>query len=119
MAKLEKTELPVMGFDYIFYCIGCRCYHGIRTTTLNNNTCVWGFNGDVDNPTITPSILVRHCCQEDKSDIICHSFITDGKIEYLGDCTHSYAGKTVDLLETNANLSDPWITATPYLRNRD
>jgi hypothetical protein len=27
----------------------------------------------------------------------CHSFITDGKIEFLSDCTHSLAGQTVEL----------------------
>lgn len=28
---------------------------------------------------------------------VCHSFVRDGKIEFLGDCTHEFAGKTVDL----------------------
>lgn len=27
----------------------------------------------------------------------CHSFVTDGRIQFLGDCTHSLAGQTVDL----------------------
>ena len=30
-------------------------------------------------------------------DAICHSFITDGSIEFLPDCTHELAGKTVPL----------------------
>jgi len=30
---------------------------------------------------------------------ICHSFIRDGKIQFLGDCTHALAGQTVDLPE--------------------
>jgi hypothetical protein len=30
---------------------------------------------------------------------VCHSFVTDGKIQYLSDCTHAMAGQTVDLLE--------------------
>lgn len=29
----------------------------------------------------------------------CHSFITDGKIQYLSDCFHELAGQTVDLPE--------------------
>lgn len=28
---------------------------------------------------------------------VCHSFVTDGCIQYLGDCTHRLAGQTVDL----------------------
>lgn len=33
----------------------------------------------------------------DNKPIICHSFITDGQIQYLSDCTHSLAGKTVPM----------------------
>lgn len=80
----------------------------------------WGFNGDLDRPTFTPSILVRtghHCggayaaqcwCniadripgQENDPSMcyLCHSFVTDGRIQFLGDCTHALAGQTVDLL---------------------
>lgn len=28
---------------------------------------------------------------------VCHSFVRDGQIEFLGDCTHSLAGQTVPL----------------------
>ena len=28
---------------------------------------------------------------------VCHSFIRDGRIQFLGDCTHHLAGQTVDL----------------------
>ena len=30
---------------------------------------------------------------------ICHSFVTDGKIQFLSDCTHGLAGQTVELSE--------------------
>jgi hypothetical protein len=30
---------------------------------------------------------------------VCHSFVTDGRIQFLGDCTHALAGQTVDLPE--------------------
>ena len=29
---------------------------------------------------------------------VCHSFVTDGKIQFLGDCTHELAGQTVELI---------------------
>ena len=35
----------------------------------------------------------------DHIDTVCHSFVTDGRIQFLGDCTHSLAGQTVDLPE--------------------
>ncbi|WP_241754456.1 hypothetical protein [Cupriavidus basilensis] len=30
---------------------------------------------------------------------VCHSFVTDGRIQFLGDCTHALAGQTVPLAE--------------------
>jgi hypothetical protein len=33
-----------------------------------------------------------------KNDI-CHSFIKNGKIQYLSDCTHELKGKTVQLTD--------------------
>jgi hypothetical protein len=30
---------------------------------------------------------------------LCHSFVRDGRIEFLSDCTHSLAGQTVELPE--------------------
>lgn len=57
----------------------------------------WQWNGDTENPTLSPSILTR---TEDKNGpIVCHSFVRDGMIEFLMDCTHEFAGKTVPLLE--------------------
>jgi hypothetical protein len=29
----------------------------------------------------------------------CHSFVTDGRIQFLSDSTHALAGQTVDLPE--------------------
>lgn len=29
--------------------------------------------------------------------MLCHSFVTDGKIQFLNDCFHSLKGQTVDL----------------------
>jgi hypothetical protein len=33
----------------------------------------------------------------DIPDLVCHSFVTDGKIQFLSDCTHALAGQTVAL----------------------
>lgn len=30
---------------------------------------------------------------------VCHSFVTDGKIQFLGDCTHNLVGQIVELPE--------------------
>ncbi|TXH42264.1 MAG: hypothetical protein E6Q97_35985 [Desulfurellales bacterium] len=56
----------------------------------------WTFNGDVDRPTFNPSLLLR---KEDGWKEQCHTFVRDGRIEFLGDCTHALAGTTVEMPE--------------------
>lgn len=83
-------------FDRAFYCPGCECNHGINagwTVTYTDNK-----------PTVNPSILVRWTKYFDYKndptkfkDMVCHSFIRNGKIEFLSDSTHALAGKTVDM----------------------
>lgn len=103
--------------EYSFKCPGCGDIHIITTETPQSNGAKWGFNGNLDLPTFTPSIFVKsghyadgktdNCwCSYNKEHpdnpapfecYICHSFITDGKIKFLTDCTHELAGHTVEL----------------------
>lgn len=62
----------------------------------------WEFNGDFDKPTFSPSMLIRiGPMPEDHPDAgkihVCHSFVKEGNIQYLGDCTHAMAGQTIEL----------------------
>lgn len=61
----------------------------------------WGFNGSLEKPTFTPSLLVRWHDPDGVPGInsVCHSFVTDGKIQFLDDCTHKLKGRTADLYE--------------------
>jgi hypothetical protein len=72
-----------------FHCPACDAKHAVGTGPKG-----WGWNGDADKPTLTPSVLVRGGGVGQ-----CHSFVTDGRIQFLGDCTHHLAGQTVDLPE--------------------
>jgi hypothetical protein len=106
--KLTKTDDGML----IFYCEGCEQCHGVDSK--------WSFNGDSDNPTFTPSILVRGTQRitDEEHDLImagqhveprpfvCHSFVTDGKIQYLNDCTHSLAGQTIELKDEEEWFND-------------
>lgn len=98
----------------LFYCPGCDEHHGVWTEAPNAITgAKWGWNGSMDKPTFTPSILVRYRHPKGYSndnpapvgwegeyvDDICHSFITDGKIQFLNDCTHHLAGQTIELTD--------------------
>jgi hypothetical protein len=96
-----------------FLCPGCNEEHVISYGPGET----WGWNSSMTAPTFTPSVLVRsghyvdgqHPCWCDYNAAhpghtgmlcyICHSFVTDGRIQFLGDCTHKLAGMTVDLPE--------------------
>ena len=69
--------------------------HGISTVS-GPGPC-WGYNGNAELPTFTPSVLVRYNWSDGPR--VCHSFVTDGRILFLGDCKHKLAGQTVDLPE--------------------
>jgi hypothetical protein len=81
---------------WAFFCPGCKYDHAlaIRQYTEGGNP-QWTFNGDADKPTFTPSLLVFGSVPEKR----CHSFITDGKIQFLDDCFHELKGQTIEIPE--------------------
>ena len=105
-----------------FHCPGCDEMHVIAVGEGSGPR--WGFNGDYERPTFTPSVLVRgvrspsggeEMTLEEEAEYdeiakggtaavfasrfgsVCHSFVTDGQIQFLGDCSHALAGQTVSL----------------------
>jgi hypothetical protein len=94
-----------------FFCLGCNGPHRIKVNSPNTPGSNWEYNGKPGAPTFTPSVLVtgvQHLTEEEHTllmagghveprQLVCHSFVTDGRIQFLGDCTHALAGKTVDL----------------------
>ncbi len=78
----------------LFLCPGCKSHHPFRIASATPATRpVWGWNGSMDKPTFTPSLLVNQHHPESR----CHSFVTDGRIQFLGDCWHDLKNQTVDL----------------------
>lgn len=88
MSAAARATHPDGRDRIFFYCPGCSERHQIVVG-------VWGFNDDLERPTFTPSVLV----QGGPDNAVCHSFVTDGRIQFLGDCTHALAGQTVELPE--------------------
>ena len=84
---------PTDGSHYLFDCPGCKCLHVVYVTTPGRPH--WTFKGDLDRPTFSPSLLVSWT--EFDVPKVCHSFIRDGKIQFLNDCTHPLKGQTVDI----------------------
>jgi len=51
----------------------------------------WGWNGDVHRPTFTPSIKVISA--NERGPTCCHSYVAEGFIDFLDDCTHALRGR--------------------------
>lgn len=78
---------------YLFECPGCDMMHQVHVGRQGIPS--WTFNGDLEKPTFNPSLVVRYDLRNVPK--VCHSFIRDGKIEFLTDCTHDLAGQTVTI----------------------
>lgn len=83
---------------YTFYCPGCG-HHHIYYTRNENPLPNWTFNGNMESPTFSPSLLNRWGKyvpgyeNKIKGGGICHLNVTNGKIDYYDDCTHEYKGR--------------------------
>ena len=114
MTKIRKVQRSENTWQYHFVCPGCNEEHSFNDIT-------WQFNQDFSKPTISPSYLITfdHASIENNKkhkefykehgryptrkelpyDLHdrCHSFIKNGMIQFLGDCTHDLKNKTVEL----------------------
>jgi len=110
MPKVKPLMPGFIGFN----CPGCGNVH-----TINIAMNGWRWNGDTECPTIEPSILHRsghHITEAHDGEcwcnfktrygyepsfhcVRCHSYVRDGNIEFLPDCSHELAGQTVPLSE--------------------
>ncbi len=115
--KLRKGVDPATGNETLTYwCQGCKMSHSIRTKGPN----AWGWNGDVDKPVFTPSVLAtsghyvpghkpgdscwcdykrEHPEDQDTFGCTrCHTFVgcngaAPGEVIFLSDCSHELAGQ--------------------------
>lgn len=98
MAKVKKKVVEY----YSFYCPGCKHEH---VYTIQPDGISWQFNGNMDSPTFSPSLLNTMMVKNEKTDAYdvekerCHLFVRDGKIVYCSDCKHELAGQTIELPE--------------------
>ncbi len=112
MTALYEAPSGTLHFD----CPGCGDVHAVSVGEGDGPR--WTWNGSLDKPTFMPSLLARSghhipghdgrecwCTYNDKhSDDpapfacgVCHSFVTDGQIQFLADSTHALAGQTVPI----------------------
>jgi hypothetical protein len=106
LARLKADSRIVL-----FWCPGCKGPHQIPTA---DHPKAWKFNEEMERPTLAPSILITTDAWQDPEDAkfnipatCCHSFVRDGQIQFLSDCTHELAGKTVELPELPESWRSP------------
>ena len=95
-SKLRKWADPATGREGLTYwCQGCESAHGICT----KGPSAWGWNGDVERPVFTPSVLTtwEGGPPERRVKEVCHTFVgcngaQPGEVIFLSDCTHALAG---------------------------
>lgn len=100
----------------VFFCPGCKDTHGVWLEGSHAKS-PWGWNGSKEEPTFTPSVLTTsgHFLDGHKGECWCtwnekhpgdpapfkcrrcHSFVKNGMIQFLSDCSHELAGQTVPL----------------------
>ena len=116
MSQLSPILRSTEDNGLMFWCPGCSEPHRVQHGAGSGSR--WTWNGSVDKPSFSPSVLVRwghYASYRDKTDCwctyyaahpeepryfecrVCHSFVTDGRIQFLSDCSHTLAGQTVDL----------------------
>lgn len=67
-------------------------------TTTDTPRATWGWNGDLVNVGLEPSILTHSKRGPEQADFVCHSFLRNGQWQFLGDCTHELVNQTVPMV---------------------
>jgi hypothetical protein len=111
-AKLRKTG-SADGYTaggIAHWCPACKEMHAFAIDAPFKNGARWSWNGNVDQPSCTPSMNISWGpYKDDEIDIPlgrCHYFLTNGMIKFCSDSTHELAGKDVPLPDLPAHLKD-------------
>jgi hypothetical protein len=118
MRLLDKQPLTEItgaeGDAYVFFCPACENMHFFAVNASKGPS--WAFNGNPASPTFSPSLKITGTIPLTESEyktvmsgqlvapkpMCCHLNITDGKIQYHGDCTHSFRNQTIEMGDVDA-----------------
>ena len=118
MGYLSSILRNASDNSLIWFCPGCN--HAHRIQVGHGEGPRWTWNGNAERPTFSPSVSVRgiredmdektqaaydvlgpnqlHSALDDpRFRSVCHSFVKDGQMQMLDDCTHALAGQTVPI----------------------
>ncbi len=114
-SKLRSAE----DGGFFYWCQGCEEMHHVNAG--------WAFDGNLDAPTFTPSVLVQtghyapgwkgpdcwctyNAAHPDNPSGYecrrCHTHIKGGIVQFLPDCTHNLAGQNLPLPDLPLALTD-------------
>ncbi len=94
--SVELRRTRAGGESWWFWCPGCETHHRFVTKLGEGEEGpVWGFDGNAERPTFTPSLRVRL-----GDGAQCHLFLTKGVVRYLSDCTHGLAGQSIPVQDS-------------------
>jgi hypothetical protein len=125
MPRLSAKLYDQGGGRLVFWCPGCDAAHTVSVAPGH-----WSYNGNPEAPTFSPSVLARSghhmdghdgrsCWCTYNADQVasgkepssfkcrrCHSFVSNGMIQFLDDCSHALAGHTVPLADLPEHLEE-------------
>lgn len=113
-------------YGYGHWCPGCKHFHPyfrIKHTRTQDKGPLWTFNGDEDNPTFGPSMLVYSGGFDRKMDdgtvkqvprcTHCHYHLQAGKLNFCPDSPHELAAQSGILLpEIDTDGQSVWLRGT-------
>lgn len=79
------------------WCPGCDNFHDYAVETPMSNGARWQWDGNAARPSFRPSMHIKIGPTGSGKMYVCHYYLRDGKLEFLSDCTHKFAGQTVNL----------------------
>src|SRR5574343_915736 len=122
MGLLSPILRNVAGGRLAWWCPGCNSAHQVVATVQRSAIQTpdtadpdwtppaeyyearnggWTWNGSARWPTLMPSVLVSYNGADAGCDgappAVCHSFVVNGQMQMLADCTHALAGQTVHI----------------------
>ena len=100
MSAVAQVRTAGDGVTRLFlWCPACTRFGkaggSLHQVVIDGSDYRWEWDGNLAAPTVSPSLLVKGGWEGDPT--VCHSFIINGRWQFLGDCTHAMAGQTVDL----------------------
>lgn len=104
--------MQILGHEGLMWdCPGCN--EGHMVYVKGDGVPLWDWNGDFECPTFSPSVLVQSVQRLTAEEVAvvrrgeandfasrktqCHFFITNGRIQFLDDCTHALKGQTINM----------------------